>query len=303
MNKIFNPHLINCCRPKQWTKNLLVFSAPLFSFQFNGAIWYSALISLVSFCLVSSSVYILNDVLDVKSDRLHKKKCKRPIASGLVSIKQGLYFSLLLLFLSLVLSYYISIYFFSVCFFYYLLQVFYCTYLKRIPIADIFCISAGFLLRAIGGGIAGGLQISPWFLLSITLLSLFLAIEKRKAELRAYNETGILTRKVLKQYSLSLLSRYESIVTTGSFLSYSLWAAGPLLNGAPTGWMILTVPFVLMGIFRYQLLSEKDREVLGSLKKSNLTENPEEILIHDSGIKIILSLWLISIIMIWILVI
>jgi hypothetical protein len=140
-----------------------------------------------------------------------------------------------------------------------LIQVGYCFQLKRMPLLDLFCIASGFLLRAIAGVVAGGFGFSPWFLLTVGLLALFLAIEKRKAELRVAQDLGVIySRKVLERYSLPLLLRLESLVATSAFMSYSLWAAGPALNGASTTWMLVTVPFALVGIFRYQLLSDPD---------------------------------------------
>ena len=146
-------------------------------------------------------------------------------------------------------------------------------------------------MRAISGALSAKLEISPWFLLSVALLALFLAIEKRKAELRISINKGIVTREVLKYYSINLLSKYENIVATSSFVSYSLWAAGPSLNGASTSWMLLTVPLVLIGIFRYQLLSEnkiQNNENFIIIK----SENPEDILLQDKGIRLILIAWL-----------
>ena len=160
-------------------------------------------------------------------------------------------------------------------------------------------ISSGFLLRSLAGVIASDLSFSPWFSLSIGLLSLFLAVEKRKAELKVFLQTGVLTRKVLSRYSLELLNRYESVLTSSTFVSYSLWAAGPSLNGADTELMLLTVPFVLLGIFRYQLLSNistvKNESGLGN-KFS--TESPEEILLNDKGIRLTIFGWFITIILI-----
>ena len=290
-SKILNPHLISALRPNQWTKNLLVFSAPLFSFSNNQSIWFSALLTFISFCLISSSVYLINDVLDIESDRNHPKKNKRAIPSGLVSIKDAILLSIFLLLLgflfALILDKNVVIVFIA----YLLIQFSYCLYLKKLPLVDIFCISAGFLLRAISGGLAGGLIISPWFLISVTLLALFLAIEKRKAELSWSQKTGKFNRKVLRFYSIGLLTKFENIVTSSSFIFYSLWASGPILNGAPTELMLLTVPFVLLGIFRYQQISEPN-EKNGDYSYAIKTENPEEILLKDNFIKIIIIFWI-----------
>lgn len=289
----FNKFLFSACRPKQWTKNLLVFSAPLFSFTYISNVWISALFTFIGFCLISSSIYLVNDVLDIEADRKHHKKKKRAIASGLISKKKAVSFSCLLIFLSYLIAFLVNSKIILVISIYLIIQFCYCFQLKKKPILDIFCISAGFLLRAIAGGLASDLEISPWFLLSITLLALFLAIEKRKAELRIAIKKDIFTREVLRYYSINLLNRFENIVATGSFFSYALWAAGPSLNGASTTWMLLTVPFVLMGIFRYQLISDPHNQNV----TNNLifkSENPEDILVDDIGIKLILIGWLLT---------
>ena len=140
------------CRPKHFIKNILVFSAPFFSFKYDLNTWIYTILAAFIVC-------------------------------------------------SFVFSYLLNPFLFLIISVYFLIQVLYCLVLKKEPILDIFCISSGFLLRAISGGIANNLNISPWFILSVTLLALFIAIEKMKAELRAYKETGILTRKVLKRYS------------------------------------------------------------------------------------------------------
>ena len=179
----------------------------------------------------------------------------------------------------------------------------YCIRLKEEPLFDLICIASGFLLRAIAGGISSNLVISPWFLLSIGLLALFLALEKRKAEIRNRNINQKTTRKVLKRYSLELLLRLESLVATSSFVTYSLWAAGPALQGAKTSWMLLTVPLVLIGIFQYQFLSDPDEA--NRRKENNLAqtpENPEEILLKNKGIRITVISWLITTIFIGLIV-
>ncbi len=289
------PALVKACRPRQWTKNLLVYAAPLFAFRFEPAPWLNATVGLVAFCLVSSAVYLLNDCLDVAADRAHPSKCRRPIAAGLVSVPLALTTSAGLALASLVLAASISTPLAGVVLLYALIQVAYCLRLKRQPLLDLFCIASGFLLRAIAGAVAASIPPSPWFLLTVGLLALFLSIEKRKAELRVSQDRGVLTRKVLERYSLPLLLRLESLVATSAFVSYSLWAAGPSLSGAPTSWMLLTVPFVLVGIFRYQLLSDpEEAERRRALSPDRTSEKPEEILLGDRGIQLTLLGWLIT---------
>ena len=287
--------LIVSCRPRQWPKNLLVFAAPLFTFRFEADVWLPASGALVAFCLISSAIYLLNDCLDVAADRAHLSKRNRPIAAGLVSVPSALLLAAVLEVVSLSFAAWVAPPLAGVLLLYALIQLGYCLQFKRMPLLDLFCIASGFLLRAIAGAVAAMLPPSPWFLLTVGLLALFLAIEKRKAELRVTQASGVITRKVLERYSLPLLLRLESTVATSAFISYALWAAGPALRGAPTSWMLLTVPFVLMGIFRYQLLSDPEEAVRRfSIDPERSSEKPEEILLGDLGIKLILMGWLVT---------
>ncbi|WP_094561186.1 decaprenyl-phosphate phosphoribosyltransferase [Synechococcus sp. 8F6] len=289
------PPLVEACRPRQWTKNLLVFAAPLFAFRFEADVWLPAAGALVAFCLISSAIYLLNDCLDVAADRAHPSKRNRPIAAGLVSVPTALTTAAVLAVVSLSFAAWVAPPLAGVVLLYGLIQVGYCLQLKRMPLLDLFCIASGFLLRAIAGAVAAMLPPSPWFLLTVGLLALFLAIEKRKAELRVAQDRGVITRKVLERYSLPLLLRLESTVATSAFISYALWAAGPALRGAPTSWMLLTVPFVLVGIFRYQLLSDpEEAERRREWAPERSSEKPEEILLGDRGIKLTLVGWLVT---------
>ncbi len=291
----FAASLLSACRPRQWTKNLLVFAAPLFAFRFDAAVWLPAAGALVAFCLISSAIYLLNDCLDVEADRAHPSKCHRAIAAGLVTVPAALTMAVLLAVLSLSMAAWITPALAGVVLFYGLIQVGYCLLLKQKALLDLFCIASGFLLRALAGAVAAALPTSPWFLLTVGLLALFLAIEKRKAELRVSLGRGVITRKVLERYSLQLLLRLESLVATSAFISYALWAAGPSLGGAPTSWMLLTVPFALAGIFRYQLLSDPEElERRRDCDVERSSEKPEDILLGDLGIQLTLLGWLIT---------
>lgn len=287
--------LLKSCRPRQWPKNLLVFAAPLFALRFEAYVWLPAGGALVSFCLISSAIYLFNDCLDVSNDRAHHNNRHRPIAAGLVSASAALTTALVLAALSLSLAGLVSPALAGIVLLYAIIQVGYCLLFKRIPLLDLFCIASGFLLRAVAGAVAAMLPPSPWFLLTVGLLALFLAIEKRKAELRVAQDRGVITRRVLERYSLPLLLRLESTVATSAFITYALWAAGPRLGGAPTSWMLLTVPFVLVGIFRYQLLSDPaEAERRQQWAPDLSSEKPEEILLGDRGIQLTLLGWLVA---------
>ncbi len=291
--------LVAACRPRQWPKNLLVYASALFSFRADPQIWLNSSIALGSFCLISSAVYLVNDVIDVEADRSHPSKCRRPIASGALPIAAALVAAAFLFCSSLALAASISQGLAGVILAYALIQLAYCLQLKRQPLLDIFCIASGFLLRALAGLVASGLGASPWFLLTIGLLALFLAVEKRKAELRISLERGVVTRHVLMRYSLPLLQRLESLVASSAFMAYALWSAGPTLKGAPTSWMLLTVPFVLVGIFRYQLLSDpEEAQRRANAHPDQTTEKPEEILLGDRGIHLTLLGWLVTVVVV-----
>ena len=291
--------LLQSCRPRQWSKNLLVYASALFSFQLNTQIWLNSTAALISFCLISSCIYLVNDVIDINADRLHPTKRNRPIPSGLVPSQAALITAAILLILSIGIALHVNPSLALVIIGYTAIQFAYCLKLKREPLLDIFCIASGFLLRALAGLIATGLGSSPWFLLCVGLLALFLAVEKRKAELRVSLDRGVVTRKVLNRYSLPLLQRLESLVSSSAFMAYALWSAGPTLQGAPTSWMLLTVPFVLVGIFRYQLLSDPEEiERRTARNPDQTTEKPEEILLGDRGIRLTLLGWMAMVVVI-----
>ena len=286
--------LVKSCRPRQWLKNLIIFTPALFSFKIDNEIWIYSFYAFVTFCLISSGIYIINDVFDKDSDSLHPRKKFRPIASGDISIFLAIIFSIFLCISSICLSLYISTNLTLLVFTYLIIHILYSSWIKNKPQVELFCISSGFLIRSLAGGVATNLPISPWFLLTVSLLSLFLAIEKRKAEL--LNETIVnsgMTRFVLDRYSMPLLLRMEGLISTSSFISYSLWASGPIMDGAQSDKMLLTVPFVLAGIFRYQLLS--DPEELERRKRYNplLTcERPEDMIFNDKVLRYIVLAWL-----------
>lgn len=285
---------LQAVRPRQWTKNLIVFAAPLFAFSINLPSLLGGVLAFLLFCAASSSFYLINDIMDVEADRQHPVKCKRPIAAGLISVPLALGAALVLLGSALLISWSRSPNLGMAITGYALLQVAYNLRLKRVVILDVVTIAIGFVLRAYAGAAATQIALSPWFLICTASLALFLGIEKRKAELRLL-ELGVgKTRAVLKRYSLPLLSRMENTVTTSTVITYMLWSSGPKMQGASTSWMLLTLPFVLYGIFRYQLLSDPQevaRRSELSPEHSGKTERPEEVLLTDLPILITVLSW------------
>jgi decaprenyl-phosphate phosphoribosyltransferase len=298
LNKQFLGAHLKALRIRQWTKNLVVFAAPLFAFDLSIKTLLGGLLAFALFCAASSSFYLLNDIFDVQSDRQHPVKCKRPIASGLVSIPAAIGMALFLQAFALIVSWshswVLGLTILGYCF----LQVAYNLLLKHKVIVDVFAIAIGFILRACAGAAATGIVMSPWFLLCTGMLALFLGIEKRKAELRLSELKGSKPREVLRRYSLALLSRMENVVTNGTIITYALWSSGPMVNGASTPWMMLSLPFVLYGIFRYQLLSdphEINRQA-ANLESGGQTERPEEVLLNDRPLLLTVLLWVLTIV-------
>lgn len=293
MNIIKNLFLAS--RPNQWTKNLLVFLAPLFAFSFETQTLLTSIKAFIAFCLISSSIYLINDSIDKDKDKEHPTKKFRAIASGLVSIKSAFILSLVYFSLSFIIGFSINIFFGFILILYFLVQILYCFKLKQIPIIEFFCIASGFILRSVAGGVAANIFISSWFLLSVGMLSLFLAVEKRKAEIVNLQNSKLNTRKVLKSYSLTLINKFEAVLTSSTIMTYSLWAYGPSIGGSKSPFMIITIPLVMLGIFRYQMLSDIKQNRI--LKKSNINlETPEKIIFTDKPIQIIVLSWLLIII-------
>ena len=288
-------NLFLASRPNQWTKNLLVFLAPLFAFSFETQTLLTSIKAFIVFCLISSSIYLINDSIDKDKDKEHPTKKFRAIASGLVSIKSAFILSLFYSTLSFIIGFSINIFFGFILVLYFLVQILYCIKLKQIPIIEFFCIASGFILRSVAGGVAANIFISSWFLLSVGMLSLFLAVEKRKAEIVNLRNSKLNTRKVLKSYSLTLINKFEAVLTSSTIMTYSLWAYGPSIGGSKSPFMIITIPLVMLGIFRYQMLSEIKQNRI--LKKSNINlETPEKIIFTDKPIQIIVLTWLLIII-------
>lgn len=286
-------------RPRQWTKNLIVFAAPLFAFSVNLESILGSFLAFALFCAASSSFYLLNDIVDVEADRKHPVKCKRPIASGAVSIPVAIAMAVILLGGAVIIGWMRSRWLGATIISYALLQVAYNLKLKRTVILDVVAIAMGFVFRAYAGGAATKIPLSPWFLLCTAMLALFLGVEKRKAELRLIKISGGKTRAVLRRYSFGLLDRMESVVTNGAILTYAIWSSGPQVNGASTPWMMLTLPFVMYGIFRYQLLSDPEEiarrtEGRNEGEVGGQSERPEEVLLKDRPILLTVVGWVLT---------
>jgi 4-hydroxybenzoate polyprenyltransferase len=274
--------LIDQLRPKQWTKCLLIFAAPVFSEKFLEIdMMVMTVTAFFCFAFTASTVYIINDIMDVEKDRLHPEKSKRPIASGALSIRAAISFGILLLVLSLITAYWITPIFAGILLFYLVKNILYCIWLKHVVIIDVMIIAVGFVLRGFSGAVVVDVGVTSWFILCTMLLALFLALGKRRHELRLLNGDKARQRKVLEHYSLQFLDQLISIVTAAAIITYSLYTA----NTDENAYMMWTIPFVIYGIFRYLYLVNMKQE----------GGSPERVLLEDKHILLTVILFTISV--------
>ena len=262
--------LFKTMRPRQWTKNIFIFAALVFDKQlFQLDSFLRTLAGFALFCLISSSVYIFNDIADVEADRQHPEKKNRPIPSGKLPVSAAWTAGAFLVLVTSVISYLLAPDFGAVVMIYFLLFMAYTKWLKHIPIVDVLVIAAGFVLR-----------VSPWLYVVMTLLSLFLGFGKRRAEIALLSDGAGSHRKVLEGYTLPLLDQYIMIVSGTTVVAYSLYTfSAP--NVPENHSMMLTIPFVVYTIFRYLYLVQVE----------NTGGSPEEILLTDRPFQIAMILW------------
>jgi 4-hydroxybenzoate polyprenyltransferase len=275
--------LIKTMRPRQWaTKNIFIFAALVFDKQlFVVDSFLRTLAGFALFCLISSSVYIFNDLADLEADRQHPEKKNRPIASGRLPVSVAWAAGILLTAITLAAGFLLAPSFGYVISLYFLLNLAYSKWLKHIAILDVLIISAGFVLR-VGAGVTliEVERFSPWLYVVMTLLSLFLGFGKRRAELALLAHGAGSHRKVLDGYTLPLLDQYIMIVSGTTIVAYSLYTfSAPNLPDNHS--MMLTIPFVVYTIFRYLYLIEV-KHAGGA---------PEEILLSDRPFQIAMLLW------------
>jgi len=275
-------------RPHQWTKNLLVL-APLglSKHLFEPVPLLRALSAFGLFCLLSGVVYLVNDVADVERDRLHPRKRLRPIASGALSSSAALVAAAALGVASLVASLRLGWSFAVTAAAYLLLNLLYSFALKNMVIVDAISVSLGFVLRAVGGAIAIGVDFSDWLLICTILLALFLTLCKRRHEITSLNESAAEHRRILSEYSPYLLDQMISVVTASCLTAYAVYTTAPeTVAKFKTTHLSLTIPFVLYGIFRYLYLVHR-KEQGGS---------PSEILLADRPLLVAVALWALTIV-------
>lgn len=275
-------------RPKQWTKNALLFAGLLFTLdQFHPPEHFVRVgFGFLVFCCLSGCAYLLNDVADIEADRQHPKKRYRPIASGQVPPGTALVAAGLLTPLALYGAWMINRPFFVCALLYFVVTLAYSFSLKHIVLLDLMAIAAGFVLRAAAGSFAVGVYSSEWLLICTTLLALFLGLAKRRGELVAMGDNA-LTRRILADYSIPMLDQMITIVASACLMAYSLYTFfSNTGRGRPH--LMATIPFVIYGLFRYLYLTHR----------KNLGEAPDAVLLEDKPLLVNILLWVATILIV-----
>ena len=283
-------HYIQLLRPLQWIKNAFVFAPVFFSTNLlKPEFFWPTLVVFASFCLISSAIYCFNDLRDVEADRLHPKKCKRPIASGNVSIKGG-YVMMILCTIGALLLIPLSQspntpYLYIIIGGYWLMNIAYCIRLKQIAILDVTIIAIGFVMRVLAGGAASNIWISHWLVLMTFLVTLFLAFTKRNDDYRLYEQTGQKPRVSITGYNKTFINEATAIIASITMVCYIMYTISPeVIERMGTRYVYLTSGWVLAGLLRY----------LQNMIVYGLSGSPTKSLVKDHFIQFCIIGWLAS---------
>ena len=276
-------YIIKTLRPHQWTKNFLLFAGLIFSHHLlTLVLLVKVLAAFGIFCLISGAIYIINDLVDLNKDQQHPLKRQRPIAAGKIKPGTAKMLAGMLLVVSLVASYLLDAKFSLVCLGYAGLMIGYSVYLKKVAILDVIIIAMGFVLRAVAGAVVIDVVVSPWLLVCTLFLSLFLVLTKRRHELVLLGAEANHHRHSLSQYSPHLLDQMIAVAAGATLIAYSLYTLAPRTTDlAGSKALIVTIPFVIFGVFRYLYLVYED----------NQGGAPEIAVISDKPLVIDVVLW------------
>ena len=283
-------HYIQLLRPLQWVKNGFVFAPIFFSNHLlEWDFFLPTFIVFISFCLISSSIYCFNDLQDVEADRLHPKKCKRPIASGNISVKAGYAMMLLCLIGAFALLPFAKSvntpYLYIIISGYWLMNIAYCLRLKQIAILDVSIIAIGFVMRVLIGGITIDIWISHWLVLMTFLVTLFLAFTKRNDDFRLYEQTGQKPRISITGYNKTFINEATAIIGSVTMVSYIMYTMSPeVIERMGTRYVYLTSGWVLAGLLRY----------LQNMIVYGLSGSPTKSLVKDHFIQLCIIGWVAS---------
>ncbi len=279
--------ILKSMRPQQWIKNFFIFAAIIFSQNFlDFSLVLKTVLAFIVFCLLSGSLYILNDLKDLEEDKHHPLKSRRPLASGRLEKSSAILFFFVFSVIGLLLAANLNLNFLIIAGVFFVIQVAYSFYLKHVVILDVFIIAASFFIRVVAGALAIEVDISHWLLICTTLLALFLAMSKRRHELVLLDENAINHRSILREYNPYLLDQMIAVVTASIVVAYCLYTVSEeTVTKFGTTKLLYTVPFVLYGIFRYLYLVHQKSE----------GGSPEVLVIQDKPLLIDIFLWVISV--------
>ncbi|MFA5337279.1 MAG: decaprenyl-phosphate phosphoribosyltransferase [Candidatus Omnitrophota bacterium] len=278
-------YLIFSLRPKHWVKNLFIFFPLIFGKKlFFFADMINASMAFLIFSLASGVVYLVNDIIDIKNDRIHPTKRLRPIASGKVKLREAKILAFVVAVVSIVSSFYLNVNFGLVIISYFTLNFIYSKYLKKEVIIDVFCISIFFLLRILAGCVVAEIVMSHWIIIVIILLALFLGFNKRRQELRILEHKAALHRQVLARYDTYFIDQTIAVITPSLVVAYTLYTVDArTIKEFGSSHLLYSIPFVYYGIFRYLYL----------IHRLHVDGDPVRILFSDRKLRITLLLWVI----------
>ncbi len=280
-------NVFNLLRIEHWIKNLFLFIPIFFAGEFlNADKLGQVAIAFFGFCCTASAIYILNDLMDVKSDRLHPEKSKRPIPLGLVSVSTAWVIFTILILVGVLVSFQFTRQSFIILLgSYFFLNVGYSLGLKRVPILEILIVSSGFVLRAVGGGLVADVDVSQWMLMMIFLLALFLALAKRRDDLLLFGKSSKSVRVASEHYNLEYINSLLIMVSGIIIVAYLMYVISPeVINRFHSKYLYITSIFVIAGMMRYLQITLVE----------NKSGSPTKILYRDNFIRIVVMLWVIT---------
>ena len=271
-------------RPKQWIKNTFIFAGLIFSHNlFEVHLLTKVIAGFILFCLGASSIYIFNDINDIKKDREHPDKCKRPIPLGLLQLKKAYAASIVLAVTALAGSFLADPHFFIILSAYIVMNIAYSIKIKHVVILDVMCIAFGFVFRVISGTELARVSTSNWLIICTVCISLFLGFSKRRQELILIGQNSQNHRKVLADYSITFLDQMIAVATACTVMSYALYTiSNETIAKFGTRNLVFTIPFVIYGIYRYLYL----------IHQKNMGGNPTNIVLTDFPLLLNGLLWL-----------
>ena len=280
-------NILKILRPHQWVKNTFIF-IPLFfgGSLFDMADWTASLVAIVAFSFAASAIYSINDIVDVEADKKHPKKCKRPIAAGLVSKRQASLLAIILAIAALALPFLLNNWMLSVVIALYLaMNLCYCIRLKHYAIIDVCIVAMGFVMRIVAGGVATDVVLSRWIVMMTFLLTLFLSFAKRRDDVLIMNETGLAPRKNTSRYNLTFINQAITITGGVMLVCYIMYTVSPeVIERFNSPNLYMTSFFVILGLLRYIQLTVVDER----------SGEPTRLVLSDRLIQLIIAGWIIS---------